>query len=788
MGFELPEADLTPKDDRLTIGQLASYDDLLTNALVDNVRLLIMRLRNTALTSRQVYYWTNIKKNRSKYSGVRGIGEDEICQILLHDVIVAKNVPRAEAHLLELPGLKKYHSGLRSVKEKEDFRLHMRNYINIWLPDCPFEISTTNRYTITNHEAATTARRTIKEGEIIKYLCGNLVAMTPEEEASLDLNRLDFSVVLSSRKKTPSLFLGPARFANHDCRPNAKLAQVGMGMQIKAIRQIELGEEITVFYGDHYFGHGNCECLCATCESKATGGWAPRDEEPSTNEDLPALKDTIPGATSQPVSQKRPRSEARTLLGEKEANHQPVSKKARLSEDDDAKVTGLSTPPDSTQKSSSESHSTNGESSDEVSNPEPQLLEPTLSKGKRLRSCGNSMSKASTISPSLFYSPSDSESQATEAPADEPELENTGQAVQQTFLDWLAGAETKMKQTQKTSLWIPSAEAARPSPAIHRPAAVPGENVFIRDLLNQSLLMKSRRHGSDVTPAQEGRRHPRESMRSPSSTSSARAPDPTKRNSTRGRPRIPYNQLSPQTQKKYQRQQANQTIGRPASFIQRSHSRGDVPGGARRLAVGRPRKSADLDDASDDESMIAIARSPGDYVRTRVLLTFPGSRWVDCRTCDCTWVQDHGKETRKECPRCERHSKLYGYQWPKTENGRHENEPRVMDHRTVHRFIAPGEQRTEKRRGRGLIRAEGDESMTESSQAGDETDHSRSLRELRATKARELSGARRSSLDDAIQALSTRDAGGKPAKGRRTREWVDIAQESLAPVEAQLST
>ena len=660
----------------------------------------------------------------------------------------------------------------------------MRNYINIWLPDCPFEISTTNRYTITNHEAATTARKIIKEGDTIKYLCGNLVAMTPEEEASLDLNRLDFSVVLSSRKKTPSLFLGPARFANHDCRPNAKLAQVGMGMQIKAIRQIELGEEITVFYGDHYFGHGNCECLCATCESKATGGWAPRDEEPSTNLESPALENRMPRTNPQPAAQKRPRSETRKSLEEKEANREPAQKKAKLSEEDETKMTGLSTPPDSTHKSSSESHSINGESSDEVSNPEPQLLGPASSNGQRLRSGGNSRSRPSTISPSLFYGPSDSESQATEAPADESELEGAGQAAQQTFLDWLAGAETKMKRTQKTSLWIPSADGGRSSPAIRRPAAVPGENVFIRDLLNQSLLMKSRRHASDSMPGQESRRLPREIMRTPSSTSSVRSPDPASRKGTRGRPRVPYNQLSPQTQKKYQRQQANQMHGRPTNFIQRHLSSRDVPSGAKKHAGGRPRKSADLDDASDDESVIAIARSPGDYVRTRVLLTFPGSRWVDCRTCDCTWVQDHGRETRKECPRCERHSKLYGYQWPKTENGRNESEPRVMDHRTVHRFIAPGEERIEKRRGRGLIRADGDDSVTESSQAGDETDHSRSLRELRATKARELSGARRSSLDDAIQALSTREAGGKPAKGRRTREWVDIAQESLDPMEA----
>ena len=36
LGF--PEADTTPKNQRLSIAQLAAYDDLLTDALVDKVR------------------------------------------------------------------------------------------------------------------------------------------------------------------------------------------------------------------------------------------------------------------------------------------------------------------------------------------------------------------------------------------------------------------------------------------------------------------------------------------------------------------------------------------------------------------------------------------------------------------------------------------------------------------------------------------------------------------------------------------------------------------------------
>ncbi len=68
--------------------------------------------------------------------------------------------------------------------------------------------------------------------------------MTKKEEEELDLKNRDFSIVMSSRKKKPSLFLGPARFANHDCNANAKLSTTGHhGMQIVSTRNIELGEE-----------------------------------------------------------------------------------------------------------------------------------------------------------------------------------------------------------------------------------------------------------------------------------------------------------------------------------------------------------------------------------------------------------------------------------------------------------------------------------------------------------------------------------------------------------------
>ncbi|MBE7180554.1 MAG: SET domain-containing protein-lysine N-methyltransferase, partial [Terriglobus roseus] len=223
-----------------------------------------------------MYFWTRIRKNRARYSSSRGLSEDTIPPILQEQVVLQKDVSQACNDLLELAGLKRYFDRLATPVEKQHFQSHLRKYVSMYMTDCPFEITTTNRYEISQYEASVSARKPIKKNEEIKYLTGIQVAITKEEEVTLDLTRTDFSIVMSSRKKTPSLFLGPARFANHDCNANARLSTTGShGMQVVAVRDIELGEEITVTYGADYFGEDNCECLCATCERLRRNGWGP---------------------------------------------------------------------------------------------------------------------------------------------------------------------------------------------------------------------------------------------------------------------------------------------------------------------------------------------------------------------------------------------------------------------------------------------------------------------------------------------------------------------------------
>ena len=133
----------------------------------------------------QAYFWTNTRKNRTKYNPIRGIIEDDIARIILHDVIVAKDAVKAEQKLLATSGLKKYLAKLANDREKDWFRRHLRKYIQMYHPDCPFEVGTTNRYTVMTSEAAIIARKRIRPGEPVKFLTGIQVELTEKEEKTL---------------------------------------------------------------------------------------------------------------------------------------------------------------------------------------------------------------------------------------------------------------------------------------------------------------------------------------------------------------------------------------------------------------------------------------------------------------------------------------------------------------------------------------------------------------------------------------------------------------------------
>ncbi|KAJ5295320.1 hypothetical protein PENANT_c001G03390 [Penicillium antarcticum] len=607
--------------ERLTLAKLASYDDVATDALVDHA-----------------YFWTTTRKNRTKYSPARGIHDDDIGRILLRDVIVDRDITSAERKLLDISGLKKYLTNLRSPREKEWFRRHLRKYIQMYLPDCPFEVTTTNRYIITQHEAAICARRFIKKGEEIKYLSGTLVSMTHEEEMDLGLTRKDFSIVMSSRRKTPSFFLGPARFANHDCDANGSLATRGNeGMSVLAMRDIYEGEEITVSYGEDYFGIDNCECLCSTCERAVRNGWSSQaDSDQNSKESSPVSIEATPVEDTAGTRKRRRSSEVDSDSSSTVSCSTP-RKRAKFQRQVSKLRKEISA-----SELAGEAASTS--ESDFVTTPDTELV-PTPVLTGAIPQASKLRQELTDLTP---------EPTPTDSPlpplATESEQPNTA-----------ASGETKQAQ---------NSQAAFPES--------PNSNVD-----------ESHRSSTSTTPTTV------DDIRMKIKTEETRYSNQTESATSNGKDHADASaegQLALMTPPKDTFPKEEQP--NLSESLETDETTAEKPKTRKKWS----RRRFIVDSVETDSQ---IARVPGDYTKTSRLLAQRYDRWVECQTCDDWFVQSNSYLTRRECPRCERHSKLYGFQWPHTDKSP-DGEERVMDHRTVHRFLSPDAQSRVSRRGRGV--------------------------------------------------------------------------------------
>ncbi|KAH7162155.1 histone-lysine N-methyltransferase SET9 [Dactylonectria estremocensis] len=630
-----PPKQASAKKQRLTLTQLSSYDDILTDALVDHV-----------------FYWTTVPKNRSSYHPSRGVREEDIAKILQEEAALNKDLAAAEKRLLATDGLKRFCNSLKTDKEIEDFKRHLRRYVQIYLPDCPWEVNSTNRYTIVSHEASVTARRSIKRNESIKYLSGIQVVITPEEEKEISVRKKDFSMVVSSRSKSTSLFMGPARFANHDCDANAKLMTTSnAGIEIIATRNIEPGDEITVTYGESYFGDDNCECLCKTCEDGLRNAW-------EQEEGAVAVKRSIDHAKSDGYSLRRRRRDD-SMGGSRTPSVTPdirprvfktVSRSSRLSQAGTGSAAG-SPPP--------------FESPRGRKRPLDALATPPKTPAKRPKHIvapiptERSTSRGSSVSGSDTFSNAD----VVETDATSPEKE-TPEPVLQTPVKAPAvpltregSGQNRAEHMAQTAPFSPQSTEGATSPS----AAKSNETVPTRISTSSSLTSMSITAILNApTPSEAG------DESEPESKHVASPPLPVQLESVPIATSIEPVEESQaadvggaqKIRKKYQRRVFNKQITPPARM-----------------------------------------RTPGDYLLTPLLLSEPEMAWIQCTNCNTYFVQKDAYYTRSSCPRCERHSKIYGFVWPKTERaGPRDKEERILDHRMVHRFLDPDDER--KVRGR----------------------------------------------------------------------------------------
>ncbi|KAF9012422.1 hypothetical protein BDQ17DRAFT_1232159 [Cyathus striatus] len=242
----------------------------------------------------------------------------ELIQIVRR-LVIAKGplhhvVRQAVDELLMLPPVRYY---LKSYTQKQinAFATHASRYFELYHPSGSIEIAHTSRYShrTGKSELCILATRNLAPGSVITELKGSMANLSDEEDKELkrtDLRncdiRRDFSVIHSKQMKKNHLFLGPARFVNHDCDNNCELFREGKYITFRVLKPIAVGEEITAHYGDGYFGKRNRHCLCETCERNGRGGYAPdhTDDDPdpssesSSDDDSDSDSDTSSSSDS----------------------------------------------------------------------------------------------------------------------------------------------------------------------------------------------------------------------------------------------------------------------------------------------------------------------------------------------------------------------------------------------------------------------------------------------------------------------------------------------------------
>ncbi|KAJ3362527.1 Histone-lysine N-methyltransferase set9 [Allomyces javanicus] len=308
---------------------LAAYDDVCTHILLDAMylpfRVLKMDLADLAVANA-----TEATGKRPHHELPRQIVEkptefpvpaDDIA-VVLRNVAEGKVTELDAVHMIidQTTWLKKWLTSTVPIEQIAHFCRHMRRYVAMYTPTAGFDVVESRRYEsaqppATNklRQAALVATRAYKPGEVLKLCSGHALALTPAEEDALQDAARDFSVLHSSRLNAFCLFLGPGRFANHDCEPNidfvirrrtlppviaAVIADVGdppgtttvphaSEIYMRATREIRAGEELTVSYGRHYFDRNNAACLCETCERTGRGQFAPERRSKAPTPDAP---------------------------------------------------------------------------------------------------------------------------------------------------------------------------------------------------------------------------------------------------------------------------------------------------------------------------------------------------------------------------------------------------------------------------------------------------------------------------------------------------------------------
>ncbi|WRT64106.1 uncharacterized protein IL334_001035 [Kwoniella shivajii] len=363
---------------------LSADDDLLSWILVDQLGCM----PNTKL---------GVHPQQVKFVGPT-FKTDDVLNII-KETVTKGNLQAAMQRLQEFHLIKSHLESKMTDYQRERFVSHLRRYLLPLAPNSRLEIHLTSRYSfITGHtELAVFATRPLASGLVMHELQGSVVPLPdqwrqemeigedfaveaageetdsesePEDDnASLASSatqrdrgkgketegsrkgqrrsdrtkRRDFSIVWSGLKRCYQLFLGPARFLNHDCNPNVELLRQGKHVTFRVTKPIRVGDELTTFYGENYFGRGNIECLCLTCEQTCAGGFTPVSTSASVRNSRSKSRDSSAGPSRRATSADMRESAAREIknVGPSSLRNVVNGVKAEESDDEQSIITGV---------------------------------------------------------------------------------------------------------------------------------------------------------------------------------------------------------------------------------------------------------------------------------------------------------------------------------------------------------------------------------------------------------------------------------------------------------------